>query len=404
MFQGYRRSIALAALCLSCSLFSGPSRVAASEPATLWHFLGIPQAMKHIHLQTVNRFGHHPGLEPKPPLRAIADPANLTAGVTANPPAGAASPAGVALASLRNAEPPDADPALEAVRKAAQIKQAEDMAPQKIKALRYLASIGCRDPEVADALSKSMDIQHERVERVRYAAVQAIIDSAGDQCAHCNTDTCCTRELLETMAMLAFGRDGQGCWLEPSDRVREAMQEALQKCCPASFPIIEVPRPIPPVDPPHEAPRPPRDATEEENDEDLLGIGRREWLPSQAGTETEARWSLLMTDVDETSIQPVGLIRQGEQRSDFRSLLSTAQGAVLRIDSEDQSVLIRCPDEGRAIEGTLVTVRRSFLTGPASIGTLKVVSVEPGYVVAVPHRMTRAVKPGDEVVLFMQVR
>ena len=54
-----------------------------------------------------------PGLEAKPPVLAITDPANLGE---------------------------DASPAVQA---AAKVKAEEDGAQQKIKALRYLATIGC---------------------------------------------------------------------------------------------------------------------------------------------------------------------------------------------------------------------------------------------------------------------
>src|SRR5687768_11381028 len=48
-----------------------------APPVTLWQFLGIPQGVKKLQGATRNRRGNHPNLEPKPPMRAIADPRNL---------------------------------------------------------------------------------------------------------------------------------------------------------------------------------------------------------------------------------------------------------------------------------------------------------------------------------------
>src|SRR5262245_16274600 len=52
----------------------------AQAPAgggTLWHFLGIPQGIRYVRDNTLNRSGNRPGLERKPPLKPIGDPKNL---------------------------------------------------------------------------------------------------------------------------------------------------------------------------------------------------------------------------------------------------------------------------------------------------------------------------------------
>ena len=81
-------------------------------PFTLWNFLGIPQGFNKIRDATTNRRGNFPGLERKPPMKALADPKNLESPVSA-------------------------------IKKAAEIKTEEDLAPQKIKAIKYLATVGC---------------------------------------------------------------------------------------------------------------------------------------------------------------------------------------------------------------------------------------------------------------------
>lgn len=408
MFRDSCRWMVLASLWLGCGSFTGPPRVFAEEPVTLWSFLGIPQAMKHLHTATFNRFGKHPGLEPKPPLRALADPANLTAGAASSPAQAAAPASSVTAASLRTVaaeEPPPADPALAAVRKAAEIKQAEDMTPQKVKALRYLGKVGCGRPGVQEALMNSMDVEKEPVEEVRYAAVQAIMEATGDQCDRCNADTCCKEELLKRMAELAFGRDNHGCWLEPSDRVREAFQEALQKCCPGGLPIIEVPGPEPEPagdrpegdDPTGGNPAPSRSG------DSLPGPA-----PTEAGAPPEPQALHSQDSQAETglsykvSIETAGLSRPGNSPTTRQVALATVRGTVLRVEPADNTVAIRCPDEGRAVEGTFVTVRRGFLTGTETVGTLKVIRAEEGHVIAEPQHLKRPLRSGDDVVLFMQ--
>jgi hypothetical protein len=177
----------------------------AQAPAaggTLWHFLGIPQGARYLRDNTLNRSGNRPALERKPPLKPIGDPKNL--------------------------ESPDAS-----IKKAAEVKQAEDLKKQKIKAVKYLASIGCgcynRDGSITDALLKSMD---DCTEEVRLATVQAMSEAAmGERCANCKQRSCCSEELSNKLYEIAYERDETGCFLEPSERVRLAAAEALRTCC-----------------------------------------------------------------------------------------------------------------------------------------------------------------------------
>ena len=92
----YRRTISWSVFCLVVTLLTAP---ASAQDATLWRFLGIPQGMNKIHAQLFNRRGNFPGLEKKPPLKAIADPANLESPV-------------------------------DAIKMAAEVKVQEDLAPQ----------------------------------------------------------------------------------------------------------------------------------------------------------------------------------------------------------------------------------------------------------------------------------
>ena len=174
----------------------GPGGV-VTPPMTLWRFLGIPQGLSRIAGATTNRRGNFPGLEPKPPLKALADPANL---MSKNP----------------------------AIKKAAEVKQEEDLAKQKIKALKYLATIGCGCyPGVKEALMAALD---DCTEKVRYEAAKAIGSAAENKCETCSKTCCCDADMMQALYDKATKRDDNGCYAEPSARVREAACEALLAC------------------------------------------------------------------------------------------------------------------------------------------------------------------------------
>ena len=93
----------------------------------------------------------------KPPLLSIADPKNMQSDVPA-------------------------------IKKAAKVKAAEDQAPQKMKALKYLARVGCgcydKDGEVTAAFLALDDCTEE----VRFQAAINIMDAAKNHCKACETN------------------------------------------------------------------------------------------------------------------------------------------------------------------------------------------------------------------------
>jgi hypothetical protein len=198
-----------------------------AAPFTLWNFLGIPQGINKIRDATTNRRGNFPGLERKPPMKALADPKNLESPVSA-------------------------------IKKAAEIKTEEDLAPQKIKAIKYLATVGCGCyGGVKEALIEALD---DCTEEVRYQTVLAIEDAATMHCDVCNQDCCCDEEMSKKLAELAYELNDKGCFKEPSERVREAAKSAMRACCPGQGPIGEEIPSQPPVEtiPPEETiPAPP---------------------------------------------------------------------------------------------------------------------------------------------------
>lgn len=178
-----------------------------------------------------------PGLEATPPLLAITDPANMAEGA-----------------------PP-------AVQAAADIKAQEDQAAQKIKAIRYLATIGCAGcyPDVEDALLSSMD---DCTEAVRYEAVFAVRSTAegGGCCNGCNSFACCSEKMRKKLNDIASGKEEGGCCQkETSARVRRQARLALAACGP---PVVYdepvLPEPVAPTEGVDEAPTEGTDAPEGE--------------------------------------------------------------------------------------------------------------------------------------------
>lgn len=132
-----------------------PAPVAA--PQTFWNWMGVP---KNPLAGCINRGGNFPECEKKPALKAIADPANLQSD---NP----------------------------AIKKAAEIKAQEDLAAQKIKALKYLATIGCGGcyEGVDKAIAAALD---DCTEAVRYEAVKTIL--AASACGQSDCVKKCVRK------------------------------------------------------------------------------------------------------------------------------------------------------------------------------------------------------------------
>ena len=179
-------------------------------PMTLWRFLGIPQGARKVSGALLNRRGNFPGMERGIPLRALNDPRNLFS--------------------------EDA-----AIKRAAEIKIQEDLKPQKIKSIKFLASIGCACYDQDDSITKALiKATQDCTEEVRLTAVEQVKEAAsGACCSNCGTKCCCKEDMLKRLAQMAYHRDETGCYLEPSERVREAAAEALEECCPSGGPIIE---------------------------------------------------------------------------------------------------------------------------------------------------------------------
>lgn len=179
------------------------AQVPTPPVTTVWQKLGVPQAAAGLRDGLVNRRGNFPGLERKPPLARLVDA-------------------------------PALDPESKLFEASAEIKKNEDLKKQKIKALKYLAEVGCGcyndDGSMEAALLEALN---DCDADVRLAAVEAIEAAAGS-CCNCSNScnvTCCTEKIQEKLMEMARGED-DGCFKEPSPEIRAAATRAFTACPP----------------------------------------------------------------------------------------------------------------------------------------------------------------------------
>ena len=165
-----RAAVVAALICLGGIADTASAQAPAPAPQTFWNWMGIPsQPLAGLR----NRGGNFPGWERKPAVKPIADPANLASD---------------------NA----------AIKKAAEIKAQEDMAAQKIKAIKYLAEIGCGGcyEGVDKALAEALD---DCTEAVRYEAVKAVLAASA-----CGQNDCVKKCVRQTKTCKEAACD---CWV-----------------------------------------------------------------------------------------------------------------------------------------------------------------------------------------------
>ena len=319
---------------------------------TLWSFLGIPK-WKKVKVKLFNRRGNMPKLEPKPPMLPIADLANLKSDIPA-------------------------------LKKAAEIKIQEDLKKQKIKAVKFLASIGCgcydKDGGITEAMTAAMD---DCTEGVRLATIKAIASSAKDgYCDECKQSGCCNKKIVDKLSEIANKMKDDGCWAEPSERVREAATKALCECCPGTGPAPPVEEKEVPQTPGKETPEKPTPDPNVQN-------------KSPDGQHSSRR----------TAMRPISL--PGEAYAP--SLLPVAEdlpetGEVEFVNSSRGTARIGFDDEGHVPVGYRLEVRHKYLlSGSSVVGQVVVVKTEPGTAIVRPVEGTRLAKisRGDEATVLV---
>lgn len=347
---------------------------------TLWRFIGIPQGLQKIRDVTVNRRGNFPGLERKPAIKRIGDPANLESD---NP----------------------------AIKTAAEIKQAEDLKDQKIKAIKFLAKMGCgcydKDGKITDALIAAMD---DCTPDVRLAAIEAIEETAnGECCTKCGSTSCCSEKVTKRLSEIAYERDDTGCCLEPSAEIREAAAKALCVCCPnrATGPIEED---IPELDEPEVVPTPdkPKEIDGEggtKQSKAIEGEGGEE-----DGGEEEAE---LDSDATEESLEDAveDAVDQLESGSDSAAKPLMRTNEVLRLRSAESSLpqpievpapAVAAPVKRSDVEIGEVTVIGGMTIRPVTIST--VAATEEEFVAPASSSTAQAVSQQDQQAVSISLK
>lgn len=306
--------------------------------------MGIPQGLQKIRDITVNRRGNFPGLERKPPIKRIGDPTNL---LSDNP----------------------------AIKAAAEIKQAEDLKMQKIKAIKFLAKMGCgcydKGGKITDALLAAMD---DCTPDVRIAAIEAIESAAnGECCQKCGSTSCCSEKVTKRLSEIAYERDDTGCHLEPSAEVRAAAAKALCACCPnrATGPIEED---VPTLTDPEKLPTPVplRGEGAEENAQPLKGEGTTEEEEEATNGTSES------VTIDENTPQTLSEAIELTEANPFSAVIdevasaSDVEGEEVGLDTETREANT---SEEATVEDNLILLRSAqaeSVQEPASEASVKV--------------------------------
>ncbi len=182
---------------------------------------GLGEALRRIGSRLavgLDLTGRFPGLQPEPPVVPLTDPANLE---------------------------PDAPPAVQA---AAKIKAEEDAAPQKIMAIRYLATLGCGGC-YEDVESSLLAAMSDCTEEVRFEAVKALQCRPDCGCRYCKSPSCCSEPVRKRLEELTT------CEKEPSARINRVARLALACCNSKPLTPDEIPREGPTPAPAQEEPQ-----------------------------------------------------------------------------------------------------------------------------------------------------
>jgi hypothetical protein len=289
-----------------------------------------------------------------------------------------------------------------AIKRAAEIKQAEDDKPQKIKAIKYLTSIGCgcydKDGSVTDALVAAAE---DCTEDVRLVLMEEVRDAArGKSCSNCGEVCCCNDKLIQKLAEVAYERDEFGCYLEPSMRVRQAAAQALAACCPGSVPLEVLAEGAAPEPIPEPEPTPVPERSEDEQgpirESELDGSVTMEC--SDFSGESHRSMQLAAREIPlhqaSTGQHPLSSPRSGrpvpEGIAYMRQLMAesgalTASspnpggGVVMAVDPENMIIYVHFEEHGRVVpRGTQVYLKPDPALGSGFNGSWQVVDTAQG--------------------------
>ena len=141
----------------------------------------------------------------------------------------------------------------------------EEVRYEAVMALRYMLTRGCSNMETEcecescankkklarESERHSKELQRELIKdshgKAKDAAKEARKKNEIQEKRYDCCRGCCNAKVLNALAKVAYEKDGQCCWLEPSERVREAAKEGLCLCC--TVPGWTMASPTPPIAP-----------------------------------------------------------------------------------------------------------------------------------------------------------
>ncbi len=218
---------------MAAAMVAGACRVSHGQQPTLWSFLGIGAAQNSsdpaIAAAAKAKAAKHKICCQKKALRYLA-----SMGCTPEHP----EVAEAILAAMGDPEEPVRYEAVKAVLQTA----GDCMSPEQKRAMRQ-----------ALGFHEYCSMQKQKCEKAIHACLERLCGKAApkphkklsdmlpfrqsceDPCKkepdHCaRRGICCTPEIREKLRQLAYGRDEAGCFLEPSERVRTAAEQALEAC------------------------------------------------------------------------------------------------------------------------------------------------------------------------------
>ena len=240
-----RACVAALAIALAQAVFGHPPVFAqtTSTPTTIWSFMGVPNpfGMNAAAQQSSNpaiqaaakaKAAKHEICKKKAALRYLA-------GLGCTPEHPEVMPA--LLAAMADPDEQVRYEAVKAVLQTAEVCQSNDQkkATRKAKGM----SETCKDlkkaceKQVCDAIDRlcgkapPKEHKHKLKKAMKSMVGGECEDPAKEDCPCADRrGSCCSPEMRDKLMKLAYGRDDMGCFLEPSKRVRDLAEQALNAC------------------------------------------------------------------------------------------------------------------------------------------------------------------------------
>lgn len=142
----------------------------------------------------------------------------------------------------------------------------EDVRYEAVMSLRMMLSRGCSNLDtgcdcescqVRKKAARETEKHSKKEQQALIRSVQGAAKRLAKKVAKDNEDAprydccvgCCNAKVMNALSDVAYGKDEQCCWKEPSERVRNAAAEGLSLCATVSAAYAE-PTPVPDVPPP----------------------------------------------------------------------------------------------------------------------------------------------------------